>query len=99
MNWHYIRLSQEEVQTGELDILKGAFRSAYVARNGPRGMALFGAWDEDGLTYRVYATPASERYLRPILDAYSAKQEDPPWDRRGLTFICGDEEGVSSLVC
>lgn len=99
MNWHYIELSREEYQTGELDILKGAFRAAYVARNGPRGMALFGLWSDDGLSYRVYATPAAERHLRPILQAYSAKREDPPRDRRGFGFICGDEEGISSLVC
>jgi len=99
MNWHCIELSREEHQTGELDILKGAFHAAWIARNGPRGMALFGLWSEDGLSYRVYASPASERHLRPILDAYSARQQDPPRDRRGLEFICGDEAGVSVLVC
>ncbi len=99
MNWHCIELSREEVQSGELDVLRGAFRAAFIARNGPRGMALFGAWSEDGLSYRVYASPASERHLRPILDAYSAKPQDPPRNLRGLDFIGGDEEGVSSLVC
>jgi hypothetical protein len=99
MNWHCIRLTRQEYQSGELEILRGAFRAAYIARNGPRGMALFGLWSEDALTYRVYATPAAERPLRAILDAYSATPDDPPGDRRRLDFICGDEEGLSTLVC
>ncbi len=99
MNWHCIRLTRQEYESGEVDILRGAFRAAYISRNGPRGMALFGAWSEDGLAYLVYATPITERYLRPILDAYSAKQEDPPQGLQGLAYICGDGEGVSVLVC
>lgn len=91
MNWHCIRLTREEYLAGELEILAGAFRAAYVAHNGPAGMALFGAWSDDESSYRVYATPAAERPLRALLDAYSAKQEKPP---RKLEFICGDEEGL-----
>jgi len=99
MNWHCIELSRQEYQTGELDILRGVFHAAYIARNGPRGMALYGVWGDNGQVYRVYATPATERHLRPILEAYSAKKQDPPRDRRGFEFICGDGEGGSSLVC
>jgi len=99
MRWHCIKLSREEYQSGEVDILRGAFRAAFIARNGPRGMALFGLWSDDGLWYRIYASPASERYLRPILKAYSARQEDPPRALRQLDFICGDEAGVMGLVC
>lgn len=99
MNWHCIRLSREEYQSGELDVLAGAFHAAYIASNGPAGMALFGLWSDDGESYRVYATPMAERPLRAVLDAYSARQEDPPRGRRGLEFICGDAEGGSVLVC
>jgi len=99
MNWHCIRLNRQEYESGEVEILRGAFRAAYISRNGPRSMALYGGWSEDGQTYLIYATPITERYLRPILDAYSAKPEDPPRGRRGLTFICGDEEGDSVLIC
>lgn len=99
MNWHCIRLTRQECESGELDILRGAFRAAYLSRNGPRGMALFGLWGDDGETYLVYATPAAEKYFRPVLDAYSAKREDPPQNRRGLDFIYGDAEGDSALVC
>ncbi len=99
MNWHCIRLSRQEYQSGEVAILQGAFREAYVASNGPRGMALFGRWSEDQQFYLVYATPVSERYLRPILQAYSARQTDPPGPGQDLTFISGDEEGLSALIC
>lgn len=99
MNWHCIRLSRQEVEAGEVEILRGAFRAAYLSRNGPRGMALYGGWSEDGEAYLIYATPVTERYLRPILEAYSAKPEDPPPGRPGLALICGDEEGSSVLVC
>jgi hypothetical protein len=99
MAWHCIPLTRQEYETGELEIIRGAFRAAYISRNGPQGMALFGVWGDDGLTYSVYATPASERYFRPILDAYSARQEDPPHNRRRLEYICGDEAGGDVLVC
>jgi hypothetical protein len=99
MNWHCIRLSRQEYESGEVDILRGSFRAAYLSRNAPRGMALYGAWSENGETYLVYSTPITERYLLPILHAYSAKQEDPPMGRMGLEYICGDDEGDSVLVC
>jgi hypothetical protein len=99
MNWHCIRLSREEYQSGELDVLVGAFHAAYVASNGPAGMALFGLWSDDGQSYHVYATPMAERPLRAVLDAYLAKPEAPPRNPRSLDFICGDEEGGSVLMC
>lgn len=99
MNWHCIRLTRQEYESGELDILRGAFRAAYLSRNGPRGMALLGLWSDDGQVYSVYATPAAEKYFRAVLEAYSAKPEGPPRQRHGLDFICGDEEGNSVLVC
>jgi hypothetical protein len=99
MNWHRIQLTRQEYEAGEVEILRGAFRAAYISRNGPRGMALFGRWNDDGTAYWVYATPPSERYLRPILDAYSAQPETTPPNQRELRFICGDEAGVAVLVC
>ncbi|MFM8330789.1 MAG: hypothetical protein ACKN9T_03785 [Candidatus Methylumidiphilus sp.] len=95
-NWHCIRLTRQEYAAGELDILRGAFRAAYLSRNGPRGMALYGAWSEDATAYLVYATPPTERYFRAVLDAYSATPESQPLQR--LAFICGDEEGNAVLL-
>lgn len=97
MNWHCIRLTRQAYAAGELEILRSVFRAAYVARNGPRGMALYGYWSEDGLTYLVYASPTASRYLRPILTAYSAKAETPP--PQPLRYICGDEAGNATLLC
>ena len=99
MVWHCIHLTRQEFESGELDILRGAFRAAYISRNGPQGMALFGLWSDDGQDYLVYATPVTERYFRPVLDAYSATQEEPPRNRQGLEYICGDEDGGDVLVC
>jgi hypothetical protein len=42
MRWHRITLSRQEYESGEMAVLSGAFRAAYVARNGPEGMAMFG---------------------------------------------------------
>ncbi len=98
MIWHCIRLTRQEYESGEVDIIRGSFRAAYIFRNGPRGMALFGVWSDDGRNYLVYATPATERHFRPILDAYSATQEDPPRNRQQLEYLCGDEDGGNVLV-
>jgi hypothetical protein len=95
MSWRRIKLSRQEYESGELAILLGAFRSAYVARNGPAGMAMFGCWADDGTSYFVYTTPESIRHITPLLDAYSANQIDRPVPN-GLTLIFGDE---SSLSC
>ena len=98
VDWYRIKLSREEYESGELEILQGAFREAYIASNAPWGMALFGIWDDDGLHYLVYVTPASVRYMMPLLDAYSAEPHDPrnPYN---LSLICGDESGRELLVC
>ena len=98
MIWHCIRLTRQEYQSGEVDIIRGSFRAAYTSRNGPQCMALFGVWSDDGQAYLVYATPATERYFRPILDAYSATQKDPPRNRQRLEYLCGDKGGGNVLV-
>lgn len=97
--WHCIHLTRQEFESGEVEIIRGAFRAAYVSRNGPQGMALFGVWDDAELTYLIYATPVTERYFRPILDAYSAKPIDPPRNRQRLECLCGDAGGSSILLC
>ena len=95
MSWQRIKLSRQEFESGEIHILMGAFRAAYVARNGPAGMAMFGCWADDGEHYLIYATPSSVRHILPLLDAYSARQTTAP-DTIGLALIYGDEAGLYS---
>ena len=98
-NWHRIRLSRDDYASGELTVLLGAFRDVYIAKNGPRGMALFGTWSgDDGEGYLVYASPASARYIRPLLDAYSASPESPR-NPRALDWLSGDKACLSVLIC
>lgn len=97
-NWYCIKLSREQYDAEELAILRGAFQEAYVASNGPRGMALLGTWDDYRRFYLVYATPASVSHMWPLLDAYSAEIQAPS-NPRALSFICGDESALSSLMC
>lgn len=89
-SWHRIALSRQEYESGELNILLGAFHAVYIAKNGPEGMGMFGHWTDQGSRYFVYITPKSVRYVLPLLDAYSAKRTDIP-DRSCLTLIYGDE--------
>ncbi|QWF69847.1 hypothetical protein KEF85_10790 [Methylomonas paludis] len=96
MSWHRISLSRQEYLSGELNVLLGAFRAAYIARNGPEGMAMFGCWNEDGTRYLVYTTPKSVRHIIPLLDAYSAHQTEMP-DPAGLTLISGDAADLGSF--
>jgi hypothetical protein len=92
MRWHRITLSRQEYESGEMAVLSGAFRAAYVVRNGPEGMAMFGCWADDGTSYLVYTTPKSVRHIDPLLDAYSAHPIDTP-DPASLSLIVGDESG------
>jgi hypothetical protein len=96
VSWHRISISRPEYESGEIAVLMGAFRAAYIARNGPEGMAMFGCWNEDGSSYLVYTTPRSVRHITPLLDAYSARQTARP-DPANLSLIYGDESGLSSL--
>ncbi|MCQ8104458.1 hypothetical protein NP590_10120 [Methylomonas sp. SURF-2] len=89
-SWYRITLSKREYESGEMALLLGAFRAAYVARNGPAGMAMFGGWSDDGARYFVYATPESVRHITPLLDAYSASRIDGPGSA-GLSWLYGDE--------
>lgn len=90
MNWYRIKLSRQEYQAGEWLVFLGAFRAAYVARNGPTGMAMFGCWIDDEDHYAIYTTPKSVPHILPILDAYTGKQCSAPESAR-LDLLFGDE--------
>lgn len=98
MNWHCIELSPEDLKGGELELLRGTFYAAFISRNGPAGMALYGCWDVTGNRYQVFASPAAKRYLEAIFKTYSAKPLAPPKPIGEMDFICGDETGLNSLV-
>jgi hypothetical protein len=92
MRWHRITLSRQEYESGEMAVLLGAFRAAYIAKNGPKGMAMFGCWADGGTHYHVYTTPGSVRHIVPLLEAYSAH----PFDTQvpaNLSLLVGDEAG------
>lgn len=94
MIWHRITLSRQEYESGEMHVLLGAFHAAYIARNGPEGMAMFGCWADDSSCYLVYITPRSVRHILPILEAYSAKPSPVPEIYR-LSLIYGEESNSS----
>lgn len=96
ISWHRISLSRQEYESGELHVLLGAFHAAYIARNGPEGMAMLGCWADDEDRYFVYITPRSVRHILPILDAYSAKQSEIPEISR-MSLIYGEESSSSFL--
>jgi hypothetical protein len=96
IGWYRITLSRNEYESGEVGVLMGAFRAAYIARNGPEGMAMFGGWSDDGDSYLVYTTPRSVRHITPLLDAYSAKQIERP-DPAYLVLIYGEEAAFASF--
>ena len=96
ISWYRITLSRNEYDSGEAGVLMGAFRAAYVARNGPEGMAMFGGWSDDKESYLVYTTPRSVKHITPLLDAYSAKQVERP-EPAYLSLIYGEEAAFSAF--
>ena len=96
ISWYRITISRHEYDSGELGVLMGAFRAAYIARNGPVGMAMFGGWSDDGASYLVYTTPRSVKHITPLLEAYSAKQTERP-DPAYLALIYGEDSAFSSF--
>lgn len=87
--WHKITLSPDEYAGGEVDVLLGAFRQIYFARNAPAGMAMLGTADGDGGGYCVWFTPRSLPHARALVLAYSGVREQPPSVRR-LDLLCGN---------
>ena len=96
ISWYRTTFSREEYESGEISLLMGAFRSAYIAKNGPEGMAMLGGWKDDGTGYLVYTSPRAARHIIPLLEAYSAKQTNIP-DMSSLSLIYGDESGLSTV--
>ena len=89
ISWFRIDLSREEFESGEFELVRAAFRGAYIACNGPSGAVLYGGWGEDGQTYRLYFTPPAHRCARGLLKAYSGEACEPP-DTRHLDWLYGD---------
>jgi len=87
MVWHHIRLTREEVEEGEVDVIRGVFMQLYFVRNAPSGMALLGEPEAGG--YSLYLTPPSIPHAQVIIRIYSAVPGEPPRARR-LTLIAGD---------
>jgi hypothetical protein len=89
-NWYRIRLSRDEYESGEVAVIRGTFRRIYIARNGPKGMAMYGTESDDGQAYDVYFTPESLPHVPVLVKAYSAELHAPPHIRR-LSLIFGEE--------
>lgn len=89
--WYRIQLSKADVESGESELVRSAFRGAYIALNGPRGAALYGGWGEGDETYRLYFTPNAHRCARSLLKAYAGEACDPP-DVRRLDWLYGDPD-------
>jgi hypothetical protein len=94
--WYRISLSREQFDSGESEIVRAAFRGAYIACNGPRGAALYGGWGEDRAIYRMYFTPSALRCARALLKAYSGEACEPP-DTRRLDWLYGDTDPKSGF--
>lgn len=91
--WYRIRISREEYDAGELLVVQGVFQQSFIARNGPRGAALYGAWDRDGACFALYFTPQTRACARALFKAYAAELCEPPSMSR-LQWICGDTTPV-----
>jgi len=89
-SWYRIRLSRDEYESGEVAVIRGTFRRIYIARNGPKGMAMLGTESDDGEAYFIYFTPESLPHARVLVKAYSAEPHAPPLLHR-LSLIFGEE--------
>ena len=99
-SWYRIRMSQIEVSGGFLDVIKGVFYQAYIASNGPQGMALMIDQVVESKTISLYLTPQSMPYVKAIVCVYSGEAVSPP-NRRRLRFLVGDPSMATDtvLVC
>lgn len=86
--WFRINLSSDEYAGGEADVIEGAFRQIYLARNAPPGMAMLGLLERDG-SYRIYFTPGSLPHARGLFQAYPVVPDIRPAGQR-LHLRVGD---------
>ncbi len=87
--WRRVQLSSEDVDAGELLILENLFRESFIARNGPQGAALYGAWAPDHAAFVLYFTPQTAACARALFKVYSAETCEPPI-LSGLRWLYGD---------
>ena len=83
-----IRLTHDEFEGGELQVIEGAFRQIFIAANGPPGMALFFHRPAGESGCRLYLSAASLPHAIVLVKAYSAFPEDLPAE--GLRVLAGD---------
>lgn len=87
--WWRVRLTSEDVDAGELLILQNLFRESFIARNGPQGAALYGAWVPDHAAYVLYFTPQTAACARALFEIYAAEACEPPV-LSGFRWLYGD---------
>lgn len=88
--WYRIRLSREECEGGEFVIVQYAFRETFIARNGPRGAALYVEWEPGGRGCLLYFTPQTAACARALFRIYGAEPCEAPRTGR-LQLIYGDD--------
>ena len=84
-----IRLTHDEFEGGELQVIEGAFRQIFIAANGPPGMALFFHRPAGESGCRLYLSAASLPHATVLVKAYAASPEDLPAE--GLRVLAGDD--------
>lgn len=97
--WYKIKLTLSEVESGEMDILRGAFSQVYIASNAPIGMALLTDRNfdrQDGCF--LYLTPRSLPHAMALVKAYSALPQQETPVRRRLVCLSGDPNSVRDDV-
>lgn len=94
--WRRVQLLSEDVDAGELLILENLFRESFIARNGPQGAALYGAWTPDRAAFVLYFTPQTAACARALFEIYSAEACEPPV-LSGYRWLYGDPLLVSGV--
>ena len=84
-----IRLSHEEFEGGELQVIESVFRQIYVAANGPFGMALFLHRSPGESGCRLYLSAASMPHAAALVRAYGACPVEGPLPER-MSLRVGD---------
>jgi|GEM_PF-540803 len=97
MSWYCVDITEDSELGGDYHRLCRKFQQAFIAAGAPPDMALFAQITSQDSVRKVYFSPGSLRYVKPLIDAHQGKACVGP-DRTTVTLVFGVPDAGWSLL-
>lgn len=97
MSWYCVDITEDSVLVGDYHRLCRKFQQAFIAAGAPPDMALFAQMALHNNVRKVYFSPGSVRFVKPLIEAYNGKACDGP-EKTTVTLVFGVPDAGRSLI-